>query len=486
VQAGEQWRRAFELWPAEAEYAGTPGVRRAEAYLAAILAVEWTDWSAAAAVAEGALAAIGEPRDATEALAFSRIGTIRGDQGDPAAGLALVDQALAVLDPATHPAECAHALLGRQYLLRGLDRIEESDAAAARAVELTADTAPALHRRALAVNAGHDAGRSGRLEEALEGVQTAVRLVPEKPDPAGDLIVAGYHVLALMCAGRGADEVVAAGRPGLESAAAWGLDKIQVLGLLDNMALALMWEGRVREAAELIDPATEEPFTPMSWPLYVRRGVLDLLRGRADDATTLLDAVSEMFVMDVANRVERALAAPAADLWCGRPQRAYDRLTSALNESLSIEDPAADIGGLLVLAARAAADMAAESRGDALLRATLAHELEDLMARAARDPFDGSGFHSDRPAQRVTWDAELARLSGSPSLERWAKAAAAWDELGRVHDSAYCRWRGAQAALGGGQGTTAARLLRRAERDAQEHVPLLDSIRATVTPMARV
>jgi hypothetical protein len=97
----------------------------------------------------------------------------------------------------------------------------------------------------------------------------------------------------------------------------------------------------------------------------------------------------------------------------------------------------------------------------------------------AGDPFATPNVNANRSALHAAWDAEIARLSGTPTLHLWAAAAAAWDKIGRPHDSAYCRWRGAQIALATGQASTAARLLRRAERDAREHMPLLHSIRAT-------
>ena len=54
-----------------------------------------------------------------------------------------------------------------------------------------------------------------------------------------------------------------------------------------------------------------------------------------------------------------------------------------------------------------------------------------------------------------------------------------WDLIGRPHDAAYCRWRGAQVALRHGSGHVAARLLKKAATDAREHVPLSEAIAAT-------
>ena len=53
------------------------------------------------------------------------------------------------------------------------------------------------------------------------------------------------------------------------------------------------------------------------------------------------------------------------------------------------------------------------------------------------------------------WNAELARLTGTESIEHWHRAADSWDQLARPHDAAYCRWRCAQVALRAGQGTLA-------------------------------
>ena len=86
---------------------------------------------------------------------------------------------------------------------------------------------------------------------------------------------------------------------------------------------------------------------------------------------------------------------------------------------------------------------------------------------------------ADVGANLISWRAELARLAGSQGVESWRAAATAWDALDRPHDAAYCRWRAAQCALRDGQGTVAARLLRRAAADAREHVPLSEAIAAT-------
>jgi hypothetical protein len=81
-----------------------------------------------------------------------------------------------------------------------------------------------------------------------------------------------------------------------------------------------------------------------------------------------------------------------------------------------------------------------------------------------------------RDACTQVWDAELARTGRVDACEQWVRAASSWDRVRSPHDAAYCRWRGAQVALRTGQGTLAARLLKRAANDAREHVPLSEAI----------
>ena len=110
--------------------------------------------------------------------------------------------------------------------------------------------------------------------------------------------------------------------------------------------------------------------------------------------------------------------------------------------------------------------------------------LQGLHEEARVDPFEPSARFSTRPAHAASWAAESARLVGRPTVELWAEVARHWDRLGRPHDAAYCRWRGAQVALSFGQGTLAMRMLRRAAREAREHVPLTAAIAGT-TDQAR-
>jgi hypothetical protein len=145
----------------------------------------------------------------------------------------------------------------------------------------------------------------------------------------------------------------------------------------------------------------------------------------------------------------------------------------------------AESSAALALAARAAADVVDHSSLGADGSRDLLLTLQELHGRAAQDAFEPSQVFAARPAHAAVWAAESARLAGRPSLELWADAARQWDRLSRPHDAAYCRWRAAQVALRAGQGTIALRLLRRAAREAREHIPLSTAIAETAQQASR-
>jgi DNA-binding NarL/FixJ family response regulator len=83
------------------------------------------------------------------------------------------------------------------------------------------------------------------------------------------------------------------------------------------------------------------------------------------------------------------------------------------------------------------------------------------------------------PAERASWDAERTRLTGASDPAAWNAAAQNWQNLGCPHRAGYAWWRHAEAQLEAGQSPrAAATALRAAAAAAQQHAPLLASIRA--------
>ncbi len=478
AQEAEQWRRALDLWPDGVESLGSPAVRKEDAYLAAMDAMGHLDVAAAWDVAQEAMSALSDPTTMDAAETYQRAAGSLGHLGDQEGALRLLERAIRIYESAPPSAGYVQALGSYEYVLDSLGREREGAAVIALAIEVSAglgDTAD--YRTLLSVQAWSDA-RNGDLELALSRIQQAVDIELSEPDPRDEIYVAVNHTLILLLTAAGPDEVAAAARPGLEVAARWGLDTWPLSALRSNIAQAMRLAGQVRRAAELIDPITEGAPSHLLAGDHAVRAHLDVLRGRLDAATERFEALCAVPTDGFGDLIEFVEHVADADLWCGRPRACLDRAVATIRDTVTTS-ASAYVGGLFVLAARAAADLADARTMTATTRRELLGELEDLLARAATDPFAVHPTIAGRPALAATWAAESARLAGTPSVERWVAAAREWDRLTRPHDASYCRWRAGEVALTTGQGTTAVRLLRRAEHDAREHVPLLAAIRRT-------
>jgi hypothetical protein len=293
-------------------------------------------------------------------------------------------------------------------------------------------------------------------------------MFPDGSDPLGDvrqsLLATDIH---LLCAS-GLDQVEAAGRVGIEVSEAWGIDNMVALMVRANVATARLQAGRVSEAAELIAIAADDDPDPNRWPLHAVRAVIDTMTGHPAAGVERLTSMWGEVVADGEIDLEELAVLTQLHFWNGTARTPLERLLRDLDAVVD-RAPARVLCAALLEATRAVAETAV-SEGPSH-RATI----HDLCARAALSKVDDVGV----AAHARTIVAELARLDAADRVDLWANAAALWDRLHRPHDSAYCRWRAAQAALRDGQGTVATRLLKRAARDAREHVPLTRAIAAT-------
>ena len=250
--------------------------------------------------------------------------------------------------------------------------------------------------------------------------------------------------------------------------------------LRSNVAQALNRAARLDGAAQLIDRMTDGSVSRAHWALHLERAALDLMRGHKEAAVARFDAVSALPLTGMSTSVDIAEYAAQADLWCGQPQRALDRLVPALTKVVG-SDESARAGTAFVYAARAAADLAETipAAERPARRQALLQRLLSLHEQAQADPFAPGAVSAERSANSAQWAAELGRLSSGQKVETWVSAATEWDRLERPHDAAYCRWRGAQVALSTGQANTARKLLKRAAAQAREHLPLARAIAET-------
>jgi hypothetical protein len=235
-----------------------------------------------------------------------------------------------------------------------------------------------------------------------------------------------------------------------------------------NVAFSLLRGGRVGEAEEAVGTPAGAPFELDRWPLHTARAVIDSRRGLADPARDRLEEIWTETSTSAPRDLEFLAWASDVAWWAGTAEKALARLMAPLTD-MAGSAPVRLLAPALLVAARAAAGM-----GDQ-------EGMERLTALAGRAGLLGEEHRHDAhlAAHRVAFSAELAAATDADAVARWSAAASAWDTLRSPHEAAYSRWRAAQAALRNGQGTVAARLLKRAATDAREHVPLSEAIAAT-------
>ncbi len=254
--------------------------------------------------------------------------------------------------------------------------------------------------------------------------------------------------------------------------------------LLANAAEAAMEQGRVDEAAALIDPAFDRPLRADDDKTL---GILDQLRTRLD---LLRDQVPQSrgrrYIGHDFDREEAEQEAEAA-LWANDADRAYRVATAGaqalLRPEAALEHPLA--GQLLTLAARACADLADPSRPMHAPEAVdaLAHlaEVESLAARfltdCGEDPFRARPTIGRIRGDAAGWDAERGRARGVDDVPVWRGVAQTWEELGYPHRAAYGWWRAARCALRDDvdRGPVAA-ALEAAHRLANGHAPMVREV----------
>ena len=370
------------------------------------------------------------------------------------------------------------ALTDLRASLERVGRFREAAEVAARAVTVARGLGvPSVLKEALAQRAWNQCV-DGDSAGARADVKELATIALDPPDPYCEMEVADVRDR------RAADDRSASrqrsSKPrGRRSSAAdmWGLhqwdDAIRPL----QRRRSTVAQGDPHRAWDLVAPYTEGDPVQERWPLHEQRAVLELLKGRAEEAQRHITAVGEGPVArgGLAFRLEYNAIAATIELWSGQPAVALDRALPVLESGEETEEPVM-LASLFVLAARAAADLRDRAYGE---------QLRDLHRRLTGDPFAPHPLLVTPAARGATWAAELARLEGQETVEGWVAAAAAWDRLTRPYDAAYCRWRGAQVALGTVQGTLAGRLLKRATLDARGHVPLSEAIRRTARHLPR-
>ena len=397
----------------------------------------------------------GTPPSAEYAQALFHHANLHRHEGHTNEGVAGLERAVDVAEQADAVAVAALALgpLAYAYFLRG-----------------DADRGWSTLRRAVA--------KISRLERAKMDLEPAASVATFQSDI---LLTSGRFEEALAIALEGCDRLRRAGR-----------DKSFGATILHaNAVEAWLCLGRTAQAAAFITPLTESVPEPDNWVLHSSRAEVDLWAGNVQEAVGRMEAIA---LLDHGSSLnldsEHARASTEIALWDRRPQDALTEAEAALR-TLQDTDDQMYAGALLVLAARACADLAERARArrdkqgqlDAQAALSRLDELADGMGGV---PFTEHllGRVSRPTAPAGTPNAVVP--TGTTTQPSGQRAAAAWDDLGRPHATAYARWRQAEACLARDPGgPDVPELLRAATAAAAGAVPLLAAI-ADLARRARI
>ncbi|GAA2142332.1 helix-turn-helix transcriptional regulator [Nocardioides koreensis] len=471
VQEAEHWLRVLEIMP---DHDPEASITRPAALIAAAEANERSGAEDAALTLLEEGLSRGDAATAHERFdLMARSAAYIWGQRGPAEALDMLDRAVGQLEQDPPPGVVARTLPLRANLLAAAGRFDET----VQHLDLAIDLGRRLDDRdlmadALSCKVWH-VGVAGDLESSLECVAETRRLRAGSWPPGREVGLAMMHTDVLLIHARPATEVEAAGSRALALIREHDLHHTQGMMVRSNVAQALLEAGEVRRAAALVSHAGEG-LQYSTWPVDLLAAQVQLLEGRPEKSLVTLERRRQRDAL-----ADFSFAVPAAEawIWLGDPGRAWERLRPTLEE-LGTGQAGRFAARPFVVAARAVADLVDGGSGRSGAATWLA-TLRTLRSHAAVDPLGPGRVPGIRPAATATWQAELGRVDGSATVPLWVAAAAEWDRLVRPHDAAYCRWRAAQVALASGQATAAAKLLRRAARDAREHVPLLEAIRDT-------
>jgi DNA-binding CsgD family transcriptional regulator/tetratricopeptide (TPR) repeat protein len=361
-------------------------------------------------------------------------------------------------DPPT--AELAGILALEARCLLVLSQLRDAAAKATEAIAI-ADAAGARAEGAHALDTlGMCRGMLGHFDEGIAAVRTALTVAEELLLP--DNLNLGYTHLSLLLLHAGNLEAaagVALDGPSVGEA----LGGIRLNGAVVNSAQALIDLGRFDDAEALLADLGDLVGNCTASPPLLRAEIA-IRRGDWDLATELVKVVDTMtaHLADVEFRGGFLTIAAELALAEGRAADACRDIEHAIALGTGTEDPM--LARICTIGVRALADDvdaarlrgkkpdvdAAVPRADALLR-----EAE----RVVTGPLTTGGIPLPAPlAFLATGRAERSRL-GPPDPDRWAEAASAWESLSRRFDSAYCRWREAEAVLQQGSGRSRASAL---------------------------
>jgi ATP/maltotriose-dependent transcriptional regulator MalT len=492
AEAARHWQRAIELCALVPNPEHPAGADLPHMYIRGVDAL-FTAGEPADGLAEEAYRRFGHhPDPAIAAPIHLRASYARTDT-DPPAGTRAVQQALRLFEQLPPSVDKARAWRHLGLLLVwGQGPGEARRAAFTRGLEVAEAVGAPGVAAFMQMYLAQEACLHGQVAEGFELAQRA----RARADVSGDLEalveVTATESELLLTIGR-FDDAAQVGLRGLHAARESGHHKGHIASLaVGNAAAALLAQARTVDAADLIDPLTDEPVNHDQWRPQLCRAEIDLLRGDVAAAAERVQQVKSVMSRQASVDRAREIAQCAAEvaLWTGRPEDGLADVREALARHQSAEWTIR-CGRLLVIGMRACADLAGQARATRDEPATqtavdAADELAAWVNRMSGTPFTDHPYVATIPAERASWNAERSRLTGPSEPAAWQTAAEAWADLGCPHRAAYAAWRNVEARLLSGERPGAVcDTLRSAATQAAGHVPLLAAIR-TLADRARI
>ena len=414
--------------------------------MAAAACARWTgDPAAGLAMLEGAVA---EATGRDRALLCDRIGRFRRDIGDGLGALEAYEQVLSVPAEDLDLATWAEVRAGYAALLMTTFRLAQAEeqceaALAAAGPGPSAARAYALNTLGVVRVLTGEPARGLDLLEASREIATAVGSQEDFWRYVGNVT---FVLLNLGRTGESVDiaftELDRARKAGVHRSAA-------VLPTLMNAVSGMVLLGRWAEALTLAGEALEGVPTPgQAASLHIAAAEIHTHRGHRPAAEAALAAARdgalnarEPELLGHIWRIEAELMAWAGDL---------TRARHAVDEGLKVvpdDDPDSRLQ-LARIGLRVEAD-AAISRSTS--EPDRVSKLREVAKAAAPGLADLKGFRIDPGATLVgTCEAEAARSSRRDTSQMWERIAAGWDEASWPYPAAYARLRQAQAWLRAG------------------------------------
>ena len=386
---------------------------RAGAYLAAMDALKaGLQFDRAADLSDEATRRLTNVDAADRAALLVRAADYRGQRETAAVGLELIEQALEIYcDSAAERGLRPGARQAANLLLHQLGRFDDAYRVAKSAVEAAEHLGvPQLHRRMLAMPGlarGRGRRRGSRPPHGRRGARTRW---PPVPIHSGDIWIGVIRTDILLRSGGSAEDVEAAGEPGLAVAASIGDRQlagrpgaVQHLRSTDPCRLRRPGcgpdrprdRGALRHRPMAHPPRTRQPGRPSRTPRCRPRPPLSAPRRQRVDPVSSRDRDAK----DLVNY------AALVDLWDGAPERALSLVKPFLDDCPSAPRRPHLLGPTFVLAARAAADIVEHDPQPGRVRGDYLRDLMELHARAPVDPFT-----SDQPRRRPgSWGVLASR-----------------------------------------------------------------------------